>query len=393
MMTVSAPSHAKGEDAGAALPLSGIRVVEMSHMVMGPSCGMVLSQLGADVVKVEPLGGDKTRQLKGMGISFFPLFSRGKSSVELDLASAEGQADFHALLRDADVFIENFKDDTVAKLGLDAKRLAARYPDLIICSHKGFLSGPYEHRPALDEVVQMMTGLAYMTGSREQPLRAGASVNDIMGGLFGVIGILAALLDRSKGGRGAEVRVGLFENCLFIVAQHLVQYQLTGLPVQPMSQRAHAWPVYDIFETADHERLFVAVTTDSAWKAFCTTFGLDVLLEDSTLQTVSERIAARDRTVPIIAACLRGYPIMELEQALDALSIPFARISAPEDMLQDPHVLRPGGLVTAMLPDGSSVRIPSLPFEYNGRIMSRDTAVEPLGAQNGALLAAGTEQA
>jgi crotonobetainyl-CoA:carnitine CoA-transferase CaiB-like acyl-CoA transferase len=381
-MTAPAQPNVAGKDAAEALPLSGIRVVEMSHMVMGPSCGMVLSQLGANVVKVEPLGGDKTRELKGMGVSFFPLFSRGKSSVELDLGSAEGQASLNQLLSDADVFIENFKDDTVAKLGLDAPSLAARYPDLIICSHKGFLSGPYEHRPALDEVVQMMTGLAYMTGSRERPLRAGASVNDIMGGLFGVIGILAALLDRGKGKRGAEVRVGLFENCLFIVAQHLVQYQLTGLPVQPMSQRTHAWPVYDIFETADQERLFVAVTTDSAWKAFCKTFGLDVLLEDPNLQSVSERIAARDRTVPIIAGHLRAYEISELEQALDALSIPFARINAPEDMLSDPHVLRPGGLVTAELPDGNRVRIPSLPFEYNGRIMSHNTKVEPLGAQN-----------
>lgn len=270
-MTANTNPDAETQNEKNDLPLAGIRVIEMSHMVMGPSCGMVLSQLGAEVIKVEPVGGDKTRALKGMGISFFPLFSRGKSSVELDMRMDEGRHALHLLLSDADVFIENFKDETAVKLGLDAARLAKLYPDLIICSHKGFLSGPYQHRPALDEVVQMMTGLAYMTGSKERPLRAGASVNDIMGGLFGVIGILAALFERKAGKGGAEVRVGLFENCLFIVAQHLVQFQLTGLPVPPMSQRAHAWPVYDIFDTADGERLFVAVTTDGSWKSFCRT--------------------------------------------------------------------------------------------------------------------------
>ena len=371
------------------LPLAGIRVVEMSHMVMGPSCGMVLSQLGAEVIKVEPIGGDKTRYLNGMGIGFFPLFSRGKSSVELNLASEAGQHSLHQLLTTADVFIENFKDDTIGKLGLDATSLSHRYPDLIICSHKGFLSGPYEHRPALDEVVQMMSGLAYMTGSRERPLRAGASVNDIMGGLFGVVGILSALFERQKGKRGAEIRVGLFENCLFIVAQHLVQHQLTGLPVPPMSQRAHAWPVYDIFETADGHRLFVAVTTDSSWEAFCHAFGLTELLADPTLHTVSERIDARCRTLPVIAAKLGILDLAELEQVLDKLSIPFARISAPEEMLSDPHVQRPGGLVSTLLPDGTEVRIPSLPFEYNGRIMSHDTGVAALGAHNDFLLSKG----
>ena len=379
---MTASVRSQSVDEGANLPLNGIRVIEMSHMVMGPTCGMVLEQLGAHVTKVEPIGGDKTRQLKGMGVSFFPLFSRGKQSVELDLKSEAGQAELHRLLSQADVFIENFKDDTVSRMGLDAATLRARYPDLIVCSHKGFLSGPYEHRPALDEVVQMMTGLAYMTGSRERPLRAGASVNDIMGGLFGVIGILAALLDHNKGKRGAEVRVGLFENCLFIVAQHLVQNQLTGLPVPPMSQRTHAWPVYDIFDTADGERLFVAVTTDGSWKAFCKTFDLQELLDDAGLQSVPDRIAARDRTVPVIAARLRGYAIADLERSLDRLSIPFARIAAPEDMLDDPHVQRPGGLVSATLPDGSEIRIPSLPFEYNGRVMSHDTVVAPLNSDS-----------
>ena len=146
------------------LPLAGIRVVEMSHMVMGPSCGMILALMGADVIKVEPPKGDKTRTLGGMGVSFFPLFNRGKRSVTLDLGTDAGQDALHRLLASADVFLENFRDESLTRQGLAADQLAARHPHLITAGHKGFLSGPYAHRPALDEVVQMMGGLAYMTG-------------------------------------------------------------------------------------------------------------------------------------------------------------------------------------------------------------------------------------
>jgi crotonobetainyl-CoA:carnitine CoA-transferase CaiB-like acyl-CoA transferase len=234
-----------------ALPLSGIRIVEMSHMVMGPTCGMILAQLGAEVIKVEPPTGDKTRSLGGMGLGFFALFNRGKKSVVLDLATPKGRDALYGLLATADVFLENFRDGLLEKQGLDAKDLRRRFPDLIIAGHKGFLSGPYEHRPALDEVVQMMSGLAAMTGTKERPLRVGSSANDIMGGMFGVIAILAALIRRRETGKATDIRVGLFENCLFLVAQHMVQYEMTGVAPLSFPEREHAWPVYDIFETND----------------------------------------------------------------------------------------------------------------------------------------------
>lgn len=367
-------------------PLSGYRVVEMSHMVMGPTCGMVMAQLGAEVIKVEPAVGDKTRTLGGMGTSFFPLFNRGKKSIVLDLKSKQGLEALHKLLGTADVFIENFKDDTISKLGLDSPTLAKLYPNLIIGAHKGFLSGPYEHRPALDEVVQMMTGLAYMTGSRERPLRVGASMNDIMGGMFGVIGVLAAIIQRQATGKGKEIRVGLFENCLFSVAQHMVQYKMTGIAAPPMPQRIHAWPVYDIFDTSDARRLFVAVTTEGNWQAFCKEFALDQLLTDPTLQTVTERIESRDRFLPIIAERLKNYTSSELEAQLDALSIPFSAINAPEEMYDDPHVQRPGGLVDMVIPDGTTVPTPALPLELDREGLSGGLMVPILGGDTRAVL-------
>src|SRR5437868_13053292 len=276
---------------GTELPLAGVRVVEMTHMVMGPTCGMILAQLGAEVIKVEPPAGDKTRSLGGMGISFFPLFNRGKRSVVLDFEKSEDRDTMHRLLATADVFLENFRDGQLEKQGLGADELRRRHPDLIIAGHKGFLSGPYEHRPALDEVVQMMSGLAAMTGTRDKPQRVGSSANDIMGGMFGAIAILAALYQK-RGGRtdGADIRIGLFENCLFLVAQHMVEYEMTGNKPRWMPEREHAWPIYDIVDTAGGARIFIGVVTEGHWQAFCSEFRLAELLNDPTLRTTTDQI-------------------------------------------------------------------------------------------------------
>jgi len=370
------------------LPLSDIRVIEMSHMIMGPSCGMILAQLGAEVIKVEPPKGDKTRDLAGMGTAFFPLFNRGKRSVVLELDTDQGRADFDALVASADVFIENFRDGQLAKQGIAPEDLRRKYPDLIIAGHKGFLSGPYEHRPALDEVVQMMSGLAMMTGSLEKPMRVGSSANDIMGGMFGVIGILAALLERQRTGKGTDIRVGLFENCLFMVAQHMVQYDLTGVASVPMPDRVHAWPIYDIFKTRDGEQLFIAVVTDGHWRAFCQTYDLPDFLTNPDLQTATARIDARNWTVPHVAKRIIQHDLAELESTLDRLNIPFARINRPEDMFNDPHVLRPGGLVNATNVTGKSFRAPALPLEIDGQGLGEGLKVPRLGEDTAEVLAA-----
>src|SRR4030088_2901781 len=308
----------------AGLPLEGVRVVEMTHMVMGPTCGMILAQLGAEVIKVEPPSGDKTRSLGGMGISFFPLFNRGKRSVVLDFAKPDDRETMDRLLASADVFLENFRDGQLEKQGLGANELRRKYPHLIVAGHKGFLSGPYEHRPALDEVVQMMSGLAAMTGTSEKPQRVGSSANDIMGGMFGAISILAALYQRRGGrGGGAGFRIGLFENCLFLVAQHMVEYEMTGNRPRSMPEREHAWPIYDIFETAGPERIFIGVVTEGHWQSFCKEFGLKELLYDPALRSTTDRILARGRIIPRVAEVIGRQNIADLSATLDRLNICF----------------------------------------------------------------------
>ena len=372
----------------AGLPLEGVRVVEMTHMVMGPTCGMILAQLGAEVIKVEPPSGDKTRSLGGMGTAFFPLFNRGKRSVVLDFEKPGDRDTMHRLLATADVFLENFRDGQLEKQGLGAEELRRRHPHLIIAGHKGFLSGPYEHRPALDEVVQMMSGLAAMTGTREKPQRVGSSANDIMGGMFGASSILAALYQKRGGVKdGADIRIGLFENCLFLVAQHMVEYEMTGNKPRSMPEREHAWPIYDIFDAADGERIFIGVVTEGHWQSFCREFGLTEFLEDPALRTTTDRILARPRIIPRVAGIIRQQNVAELSQKLDALNICFSPINRPEDLLTDPHVLRPGGLVTNITADGKPFHVPALPVEWNGSHLGEGLKVAPLGADTSAVRA------
>jgi crotonobetainyl-CoA:carnitine CoA-transferase CaiB-like acyl-CoA transferase len=370
------------------LPLEGVRVVEMTHMVMGPTCGMILAQLGAEVIKVEPPAGDKTRSLGGMGTSFFPLFNRGKRSIVLDLAKAEDRETMHRLLKTADVFLENFRDGQLEKQGLGAEQLRLKYPHLIVAGHKGFLSGPYEHRPALDEVVQMMSGLAAMTGTKEKPQRVGSSANDIMGGMFGVISILAALYQKRAGrADGAGIRIGLFENCLFLVAQHMVEYEMTGNKPRSMPEREHAWPIYDIFDAADGRRIFIGVVTEGHWQSFCREFGMPEFLDDPSLRTTTDRILARSRIIPRVAEVIQGWDVAKLSEKLDALNICFSPINRPEDLFNDPHVLRPGGLVNNVNADGAPFRVPALPIEWNGANIGEGLKVAPLGADTAAIRA------
>jgi len=369
-------------------PLDGIRVVEMSHMIMGPSCGMFLAFLGADVIKVEPPGGDKTRDLGGMGAPFFPLFNRGKKSVQLDLKTAAGRAAFDRLLASADVFVENFRDVSLVAMGADAASLRAKYPQLIIAAHKGFLEGPYQDRTAMDEVVQMMTGLAYMTGPTGRPLRVGSSANDIMGGLFGAFSVVAALLERKETGQGRNIRIGLFENCLLLVAQHMVQFALEGAAPPPMPERDFSWPVYDIFGTADGKQIFVGAVTGGQWVALCRLLALDDLLTDPRLQTRPEQIAARDWTLPIFTAAIAARRSDDLIKSFEELGLPFSPIAKPAEMYDDPHVMRPGGLAESRMPDGRTFRAPALPFAVDGAMAAGGGDVPAAGDDTDTVLGA-----
>ncbi|MGR3527222.1 MAG: CaiB/BaiF CoA transferase family protein [Paracoccaceae bacterium] len=369
-------------------PLAGVRVIEMSHMIMGPSCGMFLGFLGAEVIKVEPPEGDKTRALTGMGRPFFPLFNRGKKSVRLDLKTDAGRAALDRLLATADVFVENFRDQALARMGADPADLRARFPRLILASHKGFLSGPYENRTALDEVVQMMTGLAYMTGPTGRPLRVGSSANDIMGGLFGALSVVAALRERDQTGAGRSIRIGLFENCLLLVAQHMVQFELEGRSPPPMPERDFSWPVYDIFDTSDGEQVFVGAVSENQWVTLCTWLGLEGLLADPGLQKRMDQINARNRTIPVFAAALRRYDRATLVAELELLGLPFSPISKPADMYDDPHVMRDGGMATSHLWTGEAFRAPALPFEVDGTMLTGGGDVDAIGAHSAEVLGA-----
>ncbi|EJL80494.1 putative acyl-CoA transferase/carnitine dehydratase [Polaromonas sp. CF318] len=335
-----------------ALPYAGLRVVEFTHMVMGPTCGMLLADLGAEVIKVEPIAGDNTRKLIGSGAGFFPMFNRNKKSLAVDLQTPEGRELVLKLVATADVVSENFKPGTMKKLGLDYATLSRLNERLIYVSHKGFLPGPYDHRTALDEVVQMMGGLAYMTGRAGDPLRAGSSVNDIMGGMFGAIGAMAALAAREKTGKGQEVQAALFENNVFLVAQHMMQFAVTGQPAAPMPSRISAWAVYDVFTVKDGEQIFLAVVSDTQWAVFCEAFGLQELRADPRLQSNNDRVRARDWLMPLLRSQLAGHSAAKLGEVFEQHALPFAPITRPQDLFEDPHLLATGGLAPITLADG-----------------------------------------
>lgn len=348
------------------LPYEGVRVVEFTHMVMGPSCGLMLADLGAEVIKVEPPGGDSTRQLMGSGSGFFPMFNRNKKSVVLDLKTPEGIEAAKKLIATADIVSENFKHGVMQKLGLDYANLKDQFPRLIYVSHKGFLPGPYENRTALDEVVQMMGGLAYMTGRPGDPLRAGTSVNDIMGGMFGAMGAMAALAQRERTGLGCEVQASLFENNVFLVGQHMLQAAVSGRSVNPMPMRVSAWAIYDVFTVKDNEQIFLAVVSDKQWEIFCNAFGLSDLAQDARLASNNDRVKARDWLLPQLREFLAQFNAIELSQKFEAVGLPFAPITKPEELFQDPHLLKTGGLTATRIGEDKQSLAPLLPLTLDG---------------------------
>lgn len=353
------------------LPLAGIKVVEFTHMVMGPTAGVILADLGASAVKVEPLKGDNTRRLKGSGAGYFPMYNRNKRSICMDLKSDKGREAALRLVKEADVLIENFRPGAMDRLGFGYSDMKKINPRLIYCSLKGFLSGPYEKRTALDEVTQMMGGLAYMTGLPDRPLRAGSSVIDITGGMFGVIAILAAIEQRHSTGEGQLVTSSLFETTAFLVGQHMAQLGVTGSAPPPMSIRTSAWSIYEIFESSDNEKIFVGVVSDSLWKLFCREFELTEFANDRSLDTNNQRVEQKDRVLPVVREMFAGMKKAEMIMRLEKAGVPFAPVNRPEDLIDDPHMNASGAMVEVTLSGGENagqkIKIPALPVEMNNR--------------------------
>ena len=375
------------------LPLEGLRVVEFTHMVMGPTCGMVLADMGAEVIKVEPLEGDRTRHLLGAGAGFFPMFNRNKQSIKINLQNPEGAEMARRLCATADVVVENFKPGTMAKYGLDYASLSAKDPKVIYASLKGFLPGPYEHRTALDEVVQMMGGLAYMTGRPGDPLRAGTSVNDIMGGMFGAIGILGALIQRGITGKGQEIQSALFENNVFLVGQHMLQYAITGVAADPMPNRISAWAVYDVFTVKNGEQIFLSAVSDAQWQTFCDVLGFADMKADPRYASNNARVEMRnDVLLPELRQRLQAWTAAELSAIFEKAGLPYAPIAKPEELFDDPHLLATGGLADVRLTDGAragdTAKAALLPFTMDGQRLGVRADPPSQGQDTDALLTA-----
>ncbi len=372
------------------LPLEGLRVVEFTHMVMGPTCGMVLADLGAEVIKVEPVEGDRTRHLLGAGAGFFPMFNRNKKSIAIDLRKRQGREVAIRLASSADVVVQNFKPGVMAKYGLDYAALSRLNERMVYVNHTGFLPGPYEHRTALDEVVQMMGGLAYMTGRPGDPLRAGSSVNDIMGGMFGAMGAMAALMQRQQTGLGQEVDSALFENNVFLVGQHMMQYAVTGQPAAPMPERISSWAVYDVFDVKDGGQIFLAVVSDAQWQ----------VLRRHGLRRPQGRPAPRQQQRPRAPAPHAGPRTAPASGAAPGrgagggVRAPRPAVRAhrtrPEQLFDDPHLTATGGLAEITLPDGERAgqvaRTTLLPLRMDGRRLAVRSDPPRLGQHTEPLL-------
>ena len=360
-------------------PLTGIKVIEMTHMVMGPAVGAILGDLGAEVIKIEPISGDKTRVLKQSGSGYFLTYNRNKRSLAMDIKKEEGKKIIRSLIRKSDVFIENFRPGAMDKLGFSYEEFSKLNPELIYCSAKGFLKGPYEHRTALDEVAQMMGGLAYMTGPPGRPLRAGSSVIDIMGGMFGAIAILAALQERQTTKKGQKVTSALYENVVYLMGQHMAQTATTGSPPPPMSVRVAAWAVYDIFDTKDGEQIFIGVVSDTQWKLFCESFGLDDYTNDESMDLNKGRVEQRDVIIPRLQELFKTFTKNDLMKKLDSTGLPFAPISKPEDLFDDVHLNESGGLLDIEIPTGGKTKLPAMPINMDDRRFDVHTPVPKVG--------------
>jgi len=360
-------------------PLTGIKVIEMTHMVMGPAVGAILGDLGAEVIKIEPISGDKTRVLKKSGSGYFLTYNRNKRSLAMDIKKEEGKKIVQSLIRKSDVFIENFRPGAMDKLGFSYEEFSKLNSELIYCSAKGFLKGPYEHRTALDEVAQMMGGLAYMTGPPGRPLRAGSSVIDIMGGMFGAIAILAALQERQTTKKGQKVTSALYENVVYLMGQHMAQTATTGSPPPPMSVRVAAWAVYDIFDTKDGEQIFIGVVSDTQWKLFCESFGLDDYANDESMDLNKGRVEKRDVIIPRLQELFNTFTKDDLMKKLDSTGLPFAPISKPEDLFDDVHLNESGGLLDIEIPTGGKTKLPAMPINMDDRRFDVHTPVPKVG--------------
>ncbi len=370
------------------LPLDGIKVLAFTHAVMGPSAGLILADLGAEVIHIEPPTGDTTRRLKGFGVGYFSYFNRNKKCLAVDLKAPEGREIILKLAETADIVLENFGPGTIERLEYGYETLKRINPRLIYVSLKGFMPGPYEKRVAMDEVVQMMGGLAFMTGPPGEPLRAGTSIVDITGGMFGAMGAILALYERQRTGEGTYVKSALFETVAFVMGQHMAYSAIVDEPVPPMPARVSAWSVYKLFDTKDGEKVFIGLISEKHWKQFCEAFNRLDWLEDGRLETNNKRISERDWFLPAVAEMIKNYTKQEVIDICDKAGICFAPIARPEDLFEDPQLNQgQGPLLETTFPSGVKTKMPRLPLQIgNHKLIKRSDPPAAIGADTRELL-------
>jgi len=346
------------------LPLEGMRVIEMGQIVAGPTAGLIFGDMGAEVIKVEPPGsGGPSRPGNQRNGSFFFL-NRNKRSIVLDLASPDGHQIAMRLIGGADVLIENMAPGTMARLGLGYTKLHVEFPRLVYCSIKGYLTGPYQSRPLMDEPGQMAAGLAYMTGPPGQPLRAGASVVDIGAAAFAVIGVLTALRERDKTGQGQHVTGGLFETALFYVGQHMSWAQLTGKEPQPMSvARSEVRPaIDDLFTCKDGRQAFIGIVSDGQWRRVCSVLELEDLAANPKFEHNAGRLENRQMLMERIGTAVSKLDSHDVVEMLVNAGVIGAPLHTPLSVLEDPHVMADGRTLSVQIGKVAG-RLPPMPLE------------------------------
>jgi crotonobetainyl-CoA:carnitine CoA-transferase CaiB-like acyl-CoA transferase len=353
------------------LPLDGVRVLELSHIVAGPSGGLILGDLGADVIKIEhPDTGDTARSHSNNGSTFYT-FNRNKKYLALDLRKPAGKKIFEQLVAKSDVVFDNFVPGALRRLGLDYEWGRRINPRIIYCSIKGFLPGPFGDRPFLDELAQMAGGLAYLTGLKDQPMRAGASITDIGAATYGVIGILAALYRRERTGLGEYIEAGLYETVVFWVSQYITGAQMTGTNPPPRGARSSGmgatkgWGVYQLFPTRDAKQIFIAVTGNRHWAGLCDALEFHDWKASPEFNSNRKRGAQKPRIAERVKEAVERLTYDEIAGRLYKALVPFSPVNTPLDLIDERHLNEGRGWMHVNVGD-QHFKVPKLPLELGG---------------------------
>lgn len=371
-------------------PISDITVVELGHIVAGPFCGMILADLGADVIKVErPATGDMLRDSSELGNSTFDYLNRNKSSVTIDLKSEEGSAVFKRLIDEADVVVENFGPQATDRLGIGYDDLSKDREGLIYCSIKGFTPGPYEEYPALDPIAESLSGLMSVTGREDMPpVRSGTSIADMAAAMYAVIAILGALRHREQTGEGAHLYSGLFESTVSLMGYWLAYTETYGKVPKPLGASHMNWSPYEVFRGIDGTWVFIGPAGQAQWERMCHSLSLDDLLEDPRFETLADRRQHNEELIDILRDRLSGYSSTEIVERLREVDVPVAPVNDIDDVLQDPHLDEIGMLqkIATTEGDGDEIRVPRYPIFSDGHEHAPLRSPPALGEQTEAIL-------